>query len=314
MEPMTDNLPFIWAQNENYSRSLADVFKEKQTQIRQILTEMGAILFRGFNIENEQKLEACSQTFPGKSVDYIGGNSPRTNINGKIYTSTEHPASAFISLHNELSYAKKWPKYILFCCAIPAKEGGHTLIADSRRILNGLSKELKDMFIKKGVQYIRNLHSGNGPGASWQATFETSDKTKIEEYCRANDISYAWDSQENLQLREKRSATLVHHETLEEVWFNQADQFHPSTNGLEVYEALLEVYDGNPYQMPQYACFNDDSEIPLEMLEHIREVTQKETVKFDWQKGDLLLLDNILVAHGRSSFKGPRKILVSMLE
>jgi alpha-ketoglutarate-dependent taurine dioxygenase len=31
-----------------------------------------------------------------------------------------------------------------------------------------------------------------------------------------------------------------------------------------------------------------------------------------WEKGDVLLLDNMLMSHGRSSFTGERKILVSM--
>ena len=64
--------------------------------------------------------------------------------------------------------------------------------------------------------------------------------------------------------------------------------------------------------MPQYVCFEDNSEIPLDMLEEIRTVGHQNTVLFDWEKGDMILLDNVLTAHGRTSFKGPRKILVSM--
>jgi hypothetical protein len=35
-------------------------------------------------------------------------------------------------------------------------------------------------------------------------------------------------------------------------------------------------------------------------------------VRFDWQKGDVILLDNMLVAHARDPFEGPRKIVVAM--
>ena len=46
----------------------------------------------------------------------------------------------------------------------------------------------------------------------------------------------------------------------------------------------------------------------------LREAYRRETVSFPWQKGDLLMLDNMLVAHGRAPFSGPRQILVGMAE
>jgi len=105
-------------------------------------------------------------------LDYVEGNSPRTKIHGKVYTSTEHPPEEFISLHNELSYGSKWPSYIFFCCAIPALSGGSTSVADSRTILAELSENTRNAFKEKGVEYIRNLHGGYGSGPSWQDTFK----------------------------------------------------------------------------------------------------------------------------------------------
>jgi alpha-ketoglutarate-dependent taurine dioxygenase len=37
-------------------------------------------------------------------------------------------------------------------------------------------------------------------------------------------------------------------------------------------------------------------------------------VAFPWQKGDILMVDNMLAAHGREPFTGPRKIMVAMAE
>jgi alpha-ketoglutarate-dependent taurine dioxygenase len=35
-------------------------------------------------------------------------------------------------------------------------------------------------------------------------------------------------------------------------------------------------------------------------------------VRFQWQKGDMVTLDNMLVAHARDPFVGPRRILVAL--
>ncbi|NET49525.1 MAG: TauD/TfdA family dioxygenase, partial [Merismopedia sp. SIO2A8] len=50
------------------------------------------------------------------------------------------------------------------------------------------------------------------------------------------------------------------------------------------------------------------------LLDEIREVYQQASVSFLWQEGDVLLLDNMLVAHGRKPFVGTRKIVVAMAE
>jgi len=48
------------------------------------------------------------------------------------------------------------------------------------------------------------------------------------------------------------------------------------------------------------------------VLDEIRDVYRCHAVQFPWQNGDVMMLDNMLVAHGRTPFKGARKILVAM--
>ena len=35
-------------------------------------------------------------------------------------------------------------------------------------------------------------------------------------------------------------------------------------------------------------------------------------VRFDWQRGDVVMLDNMLAAHARDPFEGERRIVVAM--
>ena len=50
------------------------------------------------------------------------------------------------------------------------------------------------------------------------------------------------------------------------------------------------------------------------MLEEIMRVCDQKSIVFAWQEGDVLLLDNMLTAHGRRPFVGKRKVVVGMAQ
>jgi TfdA family taurine catabolism dioxygenase TauD len=66
--------------------------------------------------------------------------------------------------------------------------------------------------------------------------------------------------------------------------------------------------------LPRHLFFGDGSPIPDEHMRAVLDVYRRLEVVFPWQKGDVVLVDNVLVAHGRNPFAGRRKILVAMGE
>ncbi|HVE70947.1 MAG TPA: TauD/TfdA family dioxygenase [Thermoanaerobaculia bacterium] len=292
--------------------ALLERYPAERESMEARLREHGALLFRGFGIDTEERLSRVVRTLGGEALGYVDGNSPRRKLSSGVYTSTEYPPEFFISLHNELSYSSHWPSRVFFCCAIAPEEGGETPLADSRRILQRLPDEVRDAFVTRKVKYIRNLHGGSGFGPSWQATFETGSRDEVSQFCATAGTEARWNDDGGLTITQVRPATRVHPATGEEVWFNQADQFHPSTHPPAIYESLLALYGGREELMPQTATFGDGSPIEVAMLDAVRQTVREEMRLFRWQRGDLLMVDNMLVAHGRRAFAGPRKILVSM--
>ena len=287
-------------------------FREHQERLEQDLLVHGALLFRGFGIDSQEALGRVVAGIGGRALDYVDGNSPRRKLGSGVYTSTDYPPEFFISLHNELSYSTRWPARLFFCCVTAPAAGGETPLADSRAILRRLPGHVRDAFVNRNVKYVRNLHGGNGFGPSWQSTFETRDRAEVEEFFRGTETGVRWNEDGSLTVTQVRPAIATHPATGESVWFNQADQFHPSTHPKEIYDSIMALYEGREDLIPQTAFFGDGTPIDPAMLDEVRRTALEEMRLFPWQQGDLLLIDNMLVAHGRRPFKPPRKILVSM--
>lgn len=273
------------------------------------LLNYGGILFRNFNVNGVQEfqrfLEAISE---GKLVKYNYRSTPRTQVNDKIYTSTEYPSNQSIPLHNEKAYSSAWPMKIGFFCAQPAEQGGETPIVDSRNIFAKLDPAIKEKFMQKKVMYVRNYGSLDLP---WQNVFQTTNKLEVENFCRKEGIEFEWKNN-HLTTRQVCQAVAKHPHTGEMVWFNQAHLFHVSNLETKTRESLFSLLaEGN---IPRNAYYGDGSTIDFSMIEEINRIYQQEKVVFSWQKGDILILDNMLTAHGRMPFVGKRKTFVGMSE
>ena len=77
-------------------------------------------------------------------------------------------------------------------------------------------------------------------------------------------------------------------------------------------ESLLSMMPAE--DLPRNVYFGDGSPIEDSVVDEIRELYRQRAVSFPWQEGDILMLNNMLTAHGRNPFVGARKIVVAMGE
>jgi alpha-ketoglutarate-dependent taurine dioxygenase len=273
-----------------------------------LLTEAKALVFRGFGVTPET-LDAVFDLLLPNRLPYVHGNSPRTKVRGNLYTSTEYPQELTISMHSELSYAHRWPARLAFFCEAAADTGGATPVLDAALWLEKLDPEVRAAFAG-GVRYVQNLHGGRGLGKSWQETFETQDRAEVEAFLSGTAAEWEWRADRSLRISQLRPATTRHPSTGTEVWFNQSDQWHPAGLGDDTAAELYEVLSEE--ELPQSVTFADGSPIPGEYVAQIRDRGLAAAVDVDWHAGDLLLVDNVLAAHGRRPFTGSRRVLVAM--
>jgi alpha-ketoglutarate-dependent taurine dioxygenase len=199
---------------------------------------------------------------------------------------------------------------IWFYCVQPAEERGETPIVDCRQVYQLLNAEIKEKFAQKALMYVRNYT--DGLDVSWQNFFHTTNKVEVEKFCDRNGIKWEWKADGGLKTQEIRQAIAQHPKTKEWVFFNQIQLHHIAYLDSSVRESLLSLF--GEANLPRNVYYGDGTTIEQSVINEVTSAYQQSKITFPWHKGDILMLDNMLVAHARNPYTGKRKIVVAMGE
>lgn len=302
------SLPIVFKPLDN-DVEICAWLEDNQSLISEKMNQHGAILLRGFNLDTASAFEKVC-TAVCSSLFHKNGEHPRETVSGNVYTPVFYPADQKLLWHNENSFNHHWPQKIFFGCRQPAKQGGETPIVDSRKVFKLIDPKIRERFIEKKVMYLRNYNYGLG--LDWRTVFQTENKAEVEAICRRDFIDFEWKDDGSLRTRAVRPAVVKHPETGELTWFTQAQHWHISCLNTEARQAIVSSFDEE--DLPRNCYYGDGTSIEDSIMEEICEIYQQLEVSFPWESGDLLILDNLLVAHARNPYIGERKLFVAMGE
>jgi len=306
--------------------SLLELLASAALELAAIERRFGAILFRGFGLRTPEDFHAAADScFSGALRPYLGGISPRGQVMSGVYESTRYPSHLRIPQHNEMSYLPDPPRALAFFCEVEPGRGGETPLADSRSIYQCIPQPILARFEMHGIRYHRHLY---GPRrnpvtsalsriielhTSWMEAFSTDDRSQVERVCAEQGATVRWNFEESALITNTLPAVREHPETGEKLWFNQASTFvsTPRSTGLARW-LLYHAAFPSPYRRPFHATLGNGDPIRIADLNAINGAIDSATVKFLWQRGDFLLVDNFLITHGRMPFRGERRILVAI--
>ena len=288
---------------------LAEWCAANKDELDGYLDRYGAIVFKGFGLESATDFErTAAAVSPELFAEY--GDLPQESTTERIYHSTPYPADKTILFHNESSHLPQWPLRQFFFCVIPAADRGQTPLLDCRRYLRRLDPELRASSPRRG-----SCTSGTSRKASTcrgRTSSTPTDQAEVERTCSEAGMGCEWTANGGLRISQVSPAVAVHPRTGEKLFFNQIQLHHVSCLDEETRSALGQLFAEE--DMPRNVYFGDGTPIPDEVVAGIGELYEELCVEPPWAAGDMIVLDNMLVAHARRPFSGERKILVAMAE
>ncbi|MFJ3633155.1 TauD/TfdA family dioxygenase [Streptomyces sp. NPDC090112] len=278
--------------------------------LRGLATEHGAVLVRGLDLLDTDRAAAVLTGLTGTLTADTEAFAPRRVLAPGIHSSAAWPAGQPMCMHHELSYTHTPPGLLLLACLVAPATGGATALADATAVLDALPPELVTRFEGEGWLLTRTY--GEDIGATWAESFGTDDPARVEAYCRAHAIEFAWQDDGGLRTRQHRPAVVRHPVTGRRCWFNQIAFLNAWTLDPEVREYLVDVH--GPDALPFDTRFGGGDPIGQDVVELVNGVYAEHTVREPWVSGDLMLIDNIGTAHAREAYEPPREVLVAMAE
>ncbi len=307
--------------------------------VRARLREAGALLFRGFAVDDAPAFERVARTVDPDLQNKYLGTSPRDALTEYVFTASELPGHYPIPQHAEMTFLPAPPRRLFFCALRPNDgPGGETPLADLRAVYRDLDPDVRRRWEERGVRIVRNYGGPEGQGKAdprqlkrWDQIFGTTDRAEVERMAGANGMTPEWRADGRLRLVSTQPASRPHPETGEMAWYNHAHVFHASAGpqeyrriakrmgavpwrGWQAAAAALRWWEGlrrDPEDGAMHVTFADGGTIPDADFDAVRDALWKHMVFPRWERGDVVAIDNASVSHGRMPYAGPRLVAVA---
>jgi alpha-ketoglutarate-dependent taurine dioxygenase len=277
-------------------------------ELAEALRLHGALHVTGLAVATAADLAAIRDALGGA----LGGApvepfAARVDLGHGVWSPPEWAADREQCLHHEEAYGLSFPALLLLACLAPARSGGQLLLGDTRAVLAALPADLADRFRVAGWRLERTFRPHFGLPLA--AAFGTSDRAAVERACAERLIACEWQPDGVLHLSRRRSAVVTHPVTGDECWFNDVGFF--SGWAVDAAERKLLVSAFGQRGLPFDAGFGDGRALPEADYRAILTAYEKALVRVPWQAGDLVLVDNLLTAHGREPYTGSWDVAVA---
>lgn len=295
--------------------------RERRGLLDELILRHGGVVLRGFPLDSAEDFNRFANLFPIYEHGYAGGMAPRRHVTGDVLESTYLTEGFKLSLHSEMAYMKSFPPRIAFFCQRASSVGGETIIGSLAELTRRIPPELRDKIERHKVRVVRNyapcgssrnletIEDTNQIG--WDEPFETESRTEVEQLCRKLGLDFAWNEDGGLTLFDLVDPFTVHPKTGGRVYRSSLHtDITSERQGLsETRDRLIAMQ-----KHPSGSFLDTGEKLAREEAETIHRIQEEIEISWQWRDGDLMILDNLQVAHGRNPYSGPREVHVALLD
>ncbi|MEM7687758.1 MAG: TauD/TfdA family dioxygenase [Pseudomonadota bacterium] len=288
---------------------LAAFLRANKPAVDAALDDAGALLFRGFDVPDAHAFDAVIEAYgePGFTYEDSLSNAVRTNVTPRVFTANEAPPSTEIFLHHEMAQTPIYPSKLFFYCEIAEMRGGATPLCRSDWVVDRLAEQAPDFVAcleAEGVRYTNVMpgadDAGSGQGRSWRSTLSVASREEAEK--RLRNLGYTWEWREDGSLRVTTAALPAVRDVGggRKTFFNQLI-------------AAFRGWSDSRNSADKSITFGGGEAITAQDMAPAIAAAEEFTALCEWQPGDVALVDNYTVMHGRRPYEGKRRVLASLV-
>lgn len=254
------------------------------------LRSAGHVLLRGFDSSLDDFNALVGKCSSRVTLD------PARRFHGDVAQLVDSGTDA-IGLHIENGATPYPPDLLWFYCLKAAASGSQTTVCDGRRVWEHLGDSARELFLEKPLVFSRSVGE-----QQWRqfTAFSLADGRGPEEIGIADLRGLA--AQGNAQIDALADGSVSYE--------FETRAAHPSKWSEQVTWANSIFGPSYNYEAPQIR-FRDGTDIPKGLLDELAVVTEEVTEEISWQEGDLVLIDNSRVMHGRRAITDSDRTIVN---
>ncbi|KAF6009515.1 hypothetical protein HII12_003058 [Brettanomyces bruxellensis] len=270
------------------TEDVAQLLKNKAEEgfFRNILDKNGAIVLRLGNIDPNvisKYVEAIG--YGSKLVPFVqnGSTAERTQITNVLTTANEGPGGIEIYQHNEFSRFKTYPSTLFFACTEYTAKGGETPIVHGAETFEDVKQLDGRIIILLEEQFSLKIH--------WSKERRKAGKVCFDHISE----DFEWDKDNNLDVKEHTEPVKLYNNGDKKygVLFNSIPTFYGDIRDKK-----------NSYGKTTEISYDDNEEpISHEDLDLILQSSLDTEYNHNWVPGDLAIINNYQVSHGRKAME-----------
>ncbi|MEM1170168.1 MAG: TauD/TfdA family dioxygenase [Cyanobacteria bacterium P01_H01_bin.35] len=321
----------IEAVKEKSFTALAELVRENSDWFNKQQDNYGALLFRGFEVETAAQFESILELLNVKLASkYHFGSAQRERITDQVFTSSEAPGNLMITPHTELNMVPVRPSFLAFFCQIEPTLYGETPIINTEKIFNDLSPNLQHKFANSPQKYVRFV-----PNHLLGMVFEELSREEITKLLEDGEFHFEWRDDGSLDFECSYIPLFPHPRTgklcfglslydcfVTREWYRSILQRYPFKKRIyykflpsQLYRTL-EGMDNSQQKGTTLDTYlvNEEGNCTKMTEPEAKELGKaewKNAAVFRWRQGDILVIDNLQLVHGRLNAQPPRKILTA---